>query len=145
MSDSVRPHRRQLTRLPCPWDSPGKNTGVGCHFLLQCMQVKSKSEVAQSSGTLWDPMDCSLPGSTIHRTFQAKVLEWAAIAFSIWSILGISKLGSESGYDYFWFCGLCDLCYSYSTLPLYLMKASIDSIEKDECRICSNKILFTKL
>ena len=66
MSDSVRPHRRQPTRLPRPWDSPGKNTGVGCHFLLQCMKVKSESEVAQSCPTLCDLMDCSLPGSSIH-------------------------------------------------------------------------------
>ena len=64
MSDSVRPHRRQPTRLPRPWDSPGKNTGVGCHFLLQCRKVKSQSEVAQSCPTLLDPMDCSLPGSS---------------------------------------------------------------------------------
>ena len=83
MSDSVRPHRRQPTRLPRPWDSPGKNTGVGCHFLLQCMQVKSESEVAQSCPTLSDPMDCSLPGSSVHGIFQARVLEWVAIAFSI--------------------------------------------------------------
>ena len=83
MSDSVRPHRRQPTRLPHPWDSPGKNTGVGCHFLLQCMKVKSESEVAQSCPTLHDPMDCSLPGSSIHGIFQARVLEWSAIAFSV--------------------------------------------------------------
>ena len=82
MSDSVRPHRRQPTRLPCPWDSPGKNTGVGCHFLLQWMKVKSESEVAQSCPTLRDPMDCSLPGSSIHGIFQARILEWGAIAFS---------------------------------------------------------------
>ena len=82
MSDSVRPHRWQPTRLPCPWDSPGKNTGVGCHFLLQCMKEKSESEVAQSCPTLSDPLDCSLPGSSIHGIFQARVLEWSAIAFS---------------------------------------------------------------
>ena len=70
------------TRLPCPWDSPGKNTGVGCHFLLQCMKVKSESEVARSCLTLSDPMDCSLPGSSAHGIFQARVLEWGAIAFS---------------------------------------------------------------
>ena len=81
----MRPQRRQATRLPHPWDSPGKNTGVGCHFLLQCMKVKSKSEVAQSSPTLRDPMDCSLPGSSIHGTFQARVLKWVAIAFSTWN------------------------------------------------------------
>ena len=66
VSDSVWPQRRQPTRLPCPWDSPAKNTGVGCHFLLQCMKVKSESEVAQSCLTLSDPMDYSLPGSSIH-------------------------------------------------------------------------------
>ena len=78
----MRPHRRQPTRLPCPWNSPGKNTGVGCHFLLQCMKVKSESEVAQLCPTFSDPMDCSLPGSSIHGIFQARVLEWVAIAFS---------------------------------------------------------------
>ena len=82
VSDSVRPHRRQPTRLPCPWDSPGKSTGVGCHFLLQCMKVKRESEVAQLCLTLSDLMDCSLPGSSIHGVFQARVLEWGAIAFS---------------------------------------------------------------
>ena len=75
-------HRRQPTGLPHPWDSPGKNTGVGCHFLLQCMKVKSQSEVTQSCPTLLDPMDCSLPGSSVHGIFQASVLEWGAIAFS---------------------------------------------------------------
>ena len=79
-SDSVRPHRRQPTRLPHPWDSPGKNAGVGFHFLLQCMKVKSESEVSQSCPTLHDPMDCSLPGSSVHGIFQARVLEWGAIA-----------------------------------------------------------------
>ena len=78
----MQPHRREPIRLPRPRDSPGKNTGVGCHFLLQCMKVKSESEVAQSYPTLSDPMDCSLPGSSIHGIFQARVLEWGAIAFS---------------------------------------------------------------
>ena len=82
MSNSVRPHRQQPTRLPRPWDSPGKNTGVGCHFLLQCMKVKSEREVAQSRPTPSDPMDCRLPGSSIREIFQARVLEWGAIAFS---------------------------------------------------------------
>ena len=68
---------------PRPWDSPGKNTGVGCHFLLQCMKVKSESEFAQLCPTLSDPMDCSPPGSSIHGIFQARVLEWGAIAFSM--------------------------------------------------------------
>ena len=76
-------HRWQPTRLLRPWDSPGKNTGVGCHFLLQCMKVKSESEVAQSCLILSDPKDCSLPGSSIHGIFQARVLEWGAIAFSV--------------------------------------------------------------
>ena len=83
MSDSVRPHRRQPTKLLCPWDSPGKNTGVGCHFLLQCMKVKSESEVAQSCLTPSNPMDCSPPGSSNHGIFQARVPEWGAIAFSL--------------------------------------------------------------
>ena len=72
--------------LPRPWNSPGKNTGVGCHFLLQCMKEKSESEVAQSCPILRDPMDCSLPGSSVHGTLQARVLEWGAIAFSYFSI-----------------------------------------------------------
>ena len=71
-----------MTTVVSPWDSPGKNTGVGCHFLLQCMKVKSESEVAQSCPTLRDPMDCSLPGSSVHRILRARVLEWGAIAFS---------------------------------------------------------------
>ena len=82
MSNSGQPHRQQPIRLPRPWDSPGKNTGVACHFLLQCMKVKSESEVTQSCRTLCDPMDCRLPGSCIHGIFQARVLEWGAIAFS---------------------------------------------------------------
>ena len=77
----MQPHRQQPTRLPSPWDSPGKNTGVGCLFLLQCVKVKSESEVSQSCPTLRDPMDCSLPGSSIHGILQARVLEWGAIAF----------------------------------------------------------------
>ena len=77
VSDSVRPHRQQPTRLPCPWDSPGKNTGVGCHFLLQCRKGKSENEVAQLCPTLSDPIDYSLPGSSIHGIFQARVLEHA--------------------------------------------------------------------
>ena len=83
--------RRQPTRLPRPWDSPGKNTGVGCHFLLQCVKVKSESEVTQSCLTLRDPMDPSLPGSSIHGIFQARVLEWDAIAFSHCTVHGVAK------------------------------------------------------
>ena len=78
MSDSVRPHRQQPIRLPRPWDSPGKNTGVGCHFLLQCTKVERESEFAQLCPTL----SGSLPGSSVHGIFQARVMEWGAIAFS---------------------------------------------------------------
>ena len=83
MSDSVLPYRRQPTRLHRPWDSPGKNTGVGCHFLLQCMKVKSESEVTELCPALSNTMDYSLPGSSVHGSFQARVLEWGAIAFSV--------------------------------------------------------------
>ena len=96
MSDSVQPHRQQPTRLTRPWDSPGKNTGVGCHFLLQRMKVKSESEVAQSCPTLRNPMDCSLPGSSIHGIFQARVLEWSAIAISRF----LSSIYYFSGFDF---------------------------------------------
>ena len=82
VSDSVQPHRWQPNRLPHPWDSPGKNTGVGCHFLFQFMKVKSESEVAQSCPTVCDHMDWNLPGCSVHGIFQARVLEWGAIAFS---------------------------------------------------------------
>ena len=98
MSDSVRPQRRQPTRLPRPWDSPGKNTGVGCHFLLQCMKVKSEREVAQSCPTPSDPTDCSLPSSSVHGIFQARVLEWGAIAFSLIS------------HNYICVCSVAQLC-----------------------------------
>ena len=81
LTDSVRPHRRQPTGLHCPWDSPGKDTGVGCHFLLQCIKVKSESEVAQSCPTLSDPIDGSPPGSPVPGILQARTLEWVAISF----------------------------------------------------------------
>ena len=104
----VRPcatHRQQPTRLPHPWDSPGKNTGVGCHFLLQCLKVKSESEVAQSCPTLSNPMDCGPPGSSVHGIFQARVLEWGAIWPNVdpfWNMLYsffnkyVSNIGSGS-------------------------------------------------
>ena len=91
-SRAKRPQRQQPTRIPRPWDSPGKNTGVGCHFLLQCMKVKSDSEVAQSCWSLSDPMDCSLPGSSTHGIFQARVLEWGATKFLL--LHGNLALGS---------------------------------------------------
>ena len=121
----MRPHRRQPTRLPCPWDSPGKNTGVGCHFLLQCMKVKSEREVAQSCPTLSDPMDWGLPGSSIHGIFQARVLEWGAIAFSNegllnWifktSILGICVLIVPLVYH--------QMCHSKKCLLVYYMQCT---------------------
>ena len=99
------------TRLPRPWDSPGKNTGVGCHFLLQCMKVKSESEVTQSCPTPNDPMDCSLPGSSVHGIFQARALEWGATAFSegcVWRLLKgyvknlISGTKKRSQFIFFW-------------------------------------------
>ena len=92
MSDSARPHRWQPTTLPRPWDSPGKNTGVGCHFLFQCVKVKLLSHVRLS-----DPMDCSLPGSSVHGIFQARVLEWGAIAFSLHSFTLLSFFFSRKG------------------------------------------------
>ena len=99
VSDSVQPHRRQPTRPRHPWDSPGKNTGVGCHFLLQCMRVKSENEVAQSCPTLRNPMDCSPPGSSVHGIFQARVLEWGAIAFSA----SLGCFAANLGILAFWF------------------------------------------
>ena len=113
MSNSVRPHRRQPTRLPHPWDSPGKNTGVGCHLFLQCMKVRSESEVTQSCPTLSDPMDCSLPGSSIHGIFQARVLEWGAIAFSRALCLAVSKLPG----GHVWFIFLQKWAIYLSKLP----------------------------
>jgi len=115
VSDSVRPHRQQPTRLTRPWDSPGKNTGVGCHFLLQCMKVKSESEVAQSCLTPSNPMDCSLPGSSIHGIFQARVLEWGAIVFSKNTLEGISN------------CVVC-LCLFFNSSRSLLIDSYICSI-----------------
>ena len=144
MSDSVRPHRRQPIRLHRPWDSPGKNTGVGCHFLLRCMKVKSESEVTQSCPTLSDPMNCSLPGSSIHGIFQARVLEWGAIAFSEISSLSHSivflyffALIAEEGFlsllAVLWNSAFKRVYLSFSPLPFVsllftaICKASSDS------------------
>ena len=109
MCDSVQPHGRQPTRLLCPWDSQGKNTGVGCHFFLQCMKVKSESEVAQSCPTLRDPMDCSPPDSSIHGILQARVLEWGAIA-SLTTSYGITYLKIYLSKTY-------NLIFFHSSLP----------------------------
>ena len=105
----------QPTRLPRSWDSPGKNTGVGCHFLLQCMKVKSESEVAQSCPTFSDPMDCSLPGPSTHGIFQARVLEWGAIAFSVF-VLGYVNLGICCTVNYLSLSYLKDYFLLFSTL-----------------------------
>ena len=87
MSNSVRPQRRQPTRLPHPWDSPGENTGVGCHFLLQCMKVKSESEVIRSCPTPSNPMDCNLPGSSVHGMYQARNLSLSQITAAVLILL----------------------------------------------------------
>ena len=126
MSDSVQPHRRQPTRILCPWDSPGKNTGVGCHFLLQCMKVKSEREVAQSCPTPSDPMDCSLPGSSIHGIFQARVLEWGAIAFS-----EILSRYSNLGCSYF-LSSLSMSCHSLLAEE-FLLKDQLLSLWESPC------------
>ena len=111
MSDSVRPHRWQPISFPRPWDSPGKNTGAGCHFLLQRLKVKSESEVALLCLTLSNPMDCSLPGSSAHGIFQARVLEWGAIAFSGDCMQLLAYKDSINGsYDYHYFHTLSLQC-----------------------------------
>ena len=132
MSDSVRPHRQQPTRLPRSWDSPGKNTGVGCHFLLQCMKVKSEREVTQSCPTLSDPLDCSPPGSSNHGIFQARVLEWGAIAFSeLYCYAMLVKRIITT------FCWTFTMCHTQSPylLPYTTLKTPI-------CRRYSEQSLF---
>ena len=148
MSNSVRPHRQQPTRLPHPWDSPGKNTGVGCHFLLQCMKVKSESQVAQLCLTLCDPMDCSLPGSSIHGIFQARVLEWVAIAFSCaaaaagksLSVIYWKEMGKHHGQllDISWGGFLKGLEWDSNSFPLTL---PYDSSLSQETQLFSQKSL----
>ena len=108
-------HRRQPTRLPRPWDSPGENTGVGCHFLLQCRKVKSESEVSQPCPTLRDPMDCSLPGSSVHGICQARVLEWGAIAFSLGGHQSISISSCRP---------IIDICGNQFTVPMEVLTHS---------------------
>ena len=131
MSNSVQPHRQQPTRLPHPWDSPGKNTAVGCHFPLQCMKVKSGSEVAQSCLTLSDPLDCGLPGSSVHGIFHARVLEWVAFsglecyqsknqyaedAKKPYKCLSENKTWSPNSKNYFGVLLWVELCFSKSVL-----------------------------
>ena len=121
MSDCVRPHRQQPTRLPRPWDSPGKNTGVGCHFLLQCMKVKSESEVTQSCLTLRNPMDCSLPGSSVHGIFQTRVLEWGAIVFSE-KLYILMQISPGDGNMSLYFCLLLSPCDFLNRIITHLGK-----------------------
>ena len=124
VSNSVQPHRCQPTRLLCPWDSPGKNTGVGCHFLFQCMKVKSESEVAQLFPTLHDLMDCSLPGSSVHGIFQASIKEWVAISLlqlsaviTPWNTPSILNSFSQSGEVQGFFLSLLGLtCFQLETI-----------------------------
>jgi len=111
------PRRWQPTRLPCPWDSPGKHTGVGCHFLLQCIKVKSEIEVSQSCLTLSDPTDCSLPGSSINGIFQARVLEWVTIAFSGTRLLVIIIHSEEQSFKMFWVSSQFSVQFSSSVVP----------------------------
>ena len=133
MSDSVRPHRRQPTRLPCPWDSPGRNTGVGCHFLLQCMKVKSESQVAQSCPTLSDSMDCSLPGSSTHGIFRARVLEWGAIAHCYkWSQL-LHKKKKKKRHHFIKICINQSYCFSSSHVPMWELDHEEDWVPKNWC------------
>ena len=128
MSDSVRPHRQQPTRLPHPWDSPGKNTGVGCHFLLQCMKVKSESEVAQSCPTLGDPMDCSPPGSSIHGIFQAKYRSGVLLPSPIY-IWGTHIWGLRDGHNW------ATNTYAF-TLIAYLQCVLISSVQQSDSVVC---------
>ena len=132
MSDSVQPQRRQPTRLPRSWDSPGKNTGVGCHFLLQCMKVKSESEVTQSCLTLSDPMDCSLPGSSIHGIFQERALEWGATAFSAENARDSDNSSPTVGH-----CSLCPLCFHSLKQPHKFQANLITSSFKIKQLTCS--------
>ena len=141
----MRPQRRQPTRLPCPWDSPGKNTGVGCHFRLQCMKVKSEREVAQSCPTLSKPTDCSLPGSSVHGIFQARVLEWGVIAFSYnmpTSILICNKsvdllldMWVVSSFQLLWMKLLWTLMWTYVLISLWETSTSKTADSHDKCML----------
>ena len=145
MSDSVRPHRQKPTRLPGPWDSPGKNTGVGCHFLLQCRKVKSEREVTQSCPTLSDPMDCSLPGSSVHGIFQARVLAGVGCHCLLRSLpLHFPKTLKEAGCNelyplpqrakrLFWPLFICTSC-------LYFLKFMLSAF--DLLDFCASVTLF---
>ena len=149
----MRPHRWQPARLSHPWDSPGKNTGVGCHFLLHCTKVKSESEVAQLCLILSDPMDCSLPGSSVHGIFQARVLEWGAMGlniirtvlgtcstFNIWQLLSQwSHRVSSHGEDNSFYCKKTSTSTDLSFIPwlikcwMVLGKLAMTKYLPEEC------------
>ena len=140
MSNSVRPQRRQPTRPRHPWDSPGNKTRVGCHFLLQCMKVKCESEVAQSCPTPSDPMDYSLPGSSIHGIFQARLLEWVAIAFSgNWRLTILKRVLIRPPHDQFqddcqsWLCCFCTEPPPSACKSSWLLIVSCGSWPLDRC------------
>ena len=134
MSNSVRPQRRQPIRLPRPWDSPGKNTGVGCLFLLQCMIVKSGSEVSQSCLTPSDPMDCSLPGSSIHGICQARVLEWVATAFSEIHVNSVQNYGFLHKAELYFFSFV-----TFTVLSTMSKTAYSEHSKKKNCQIDREK------
>ena len=144
VSNSVWPHRRQPTRPRRPWDSPGKNTGVGCHFLFQCMKVKSESEVAQLCPTLSNPMDCSLSGSSVHGILQARVPEWGVIAFS--NHIHYSYVNKKLGGKLLLFFEATTRWYA-NTLSsmLVLLFFRLLGYGKDLFMWCSNLILFLSL
>ena len=126
----MRPQRRQPTRLPHPWDSPGKNTGVGCHFRPQCMKMKSESEATQLCPTPSDPMDCSPPGSSLHGIFQARVLEWVTIAFSKAILRAICQKPRD------WKCGTAYMdCFFPLLLSCWVMADSVTSHELQHTRL----------
>ena len=138
-SDSVQPQRRQPIRLPRPWNSSGNNTGVGCHFLLQCRKVKSESEVAQSCQTVCDPTDCRLPGSSIRGIFQARVLEWGAIAFSDICIYLYIKQGKFGEKNFFYFSDArVARTLDVIRLPIlmHLQKIQTQKVRSSSCFIC---------
>ena len=143
VSDSMWSHRWQPTRLPRPPDSQGKNTGVGCHFLLQCVKVKSESEVAQTCQTLSDPMDCSLPGSSIHEIFQARVLEWGAICLLRLAFTSCAQSSYTGAYTSplqlfcphifcnSWYCSRILSCFLYDLYSLHSLSCKIFNDQKN--------------